>query len=214
MTQLKALLYKDTKLATRQWVTTLFQILSPIFCILCIYELESLAKVQSDKQNIKPPFEIPFGGLYPINMPIDIVDMVDYGVVSCLKMNKYAFTDKADKQSIDFIDHFVGFQSSSGIRTSVCKIPKLTINSPYFNKTHAKTMDDIQDDIFDELKRYEGTRLDQIWKSLIPSDSYYLFDKVDHNKVSGTLMSNNLNLLTYHRANGQTLIAFKNFPVS
>ena len=210
MSQFTALLYKNYKLATRQWVTSLFQLLSPIFCIVCVLVLQFLAKQQSEKQNIKPPFEIPFGGLYPINIPLDLFKVKEFGVNSCMRMNKYAFSKSSDQNSIKFIDEFLGFQKSSGIRNGICQRPGMRpFPSPHFNKTSFSTSDQINDDLLQDMERFYGTNIKKIFVSEIPVDGYYLFNNASQSEVSATLFSNNMNIQFYHRANSQTGVVWQ-----
>ena len=215
MSQLVALIYKNTKLVTRQKLTTIFQITSPLFCILCVLLLQILAKQQSEQQTIKPPFEIPFGGLYPINIPLDLFPKVkDWGAVSCLRMNKYGFTKNSDSQSSDFVDNFLGFKRLSGIRNFICKAgSERTVVSPHFNRTETSTHEGVNEEILDEMEDFYGTRMNDVWKTPIPTDGYFLFDHASQHKVKATLFSNNMNVQFYHRANMQTMMAFNNFAV-
>ena len=214
MSQFAALLYKNSRLIRRQWVTTLFQLLSPLFCILCVYVLEDLARLQAEKDPLKPPIEIPFGGLYPINLPTDLFDLRDFGYQSCLKMNKYGFEQQAGPDSVHFVEQVLGFKRQTGLRTSVCKCDNLQLSSPFFNRSAVSSAREVQQEVLDEIKRFAGTRISDVWKSLIPTDGFYLFEQASQSRVAATLFSNNFNLMFYHRANGQTMLSFRGFPVS
>lgn len=216
MTQFSALLYKNLKIITRQWASSLLQLLAPLFCIFCVLVLQYVGRIQANKIDIKPPFEIPFGGLYPVNLPLDLVPNArEWGVNSCLKTNKYAFGPNVTTAGMSYIEDTVGFKKLTGIRNHICygHGHKMTI-SPSFTRTDNNTADKISDEILDQMEHYYGINILYICDSFIPSDGFYLFHEVTSERIKATLFSNNFNVQLYHRANAQTMIAFKNNPVS
>ena len=95
------------KIIVRQWPTTLLQLLSPLFCIGFVVILQYVAQNRANTIDIKPPFEIPFGGLFPINLPYDLIRSKDLGLESCLRNNKYAFTSETTSDDVTFARHLV-----------------------------------------------------------------------------------------------------------
>lgn len=215
MAQFSALLYKNLKIIVRQWPTTLLQILSPLFCIGFVVILQYVAQNRANTIDIKPPFEIPFGGLFPINLPFDLIRAKDLGFESCLRNNKYAFTSETTSDDVTFVDKYIGFSRMSGIRNFVCyDYDHRATMSPSFSRTTNATADSISREILDEMEHFYGTKIPQVKSSQIPTDGFYLFSEANLNRVAGTIFSNNFNVQYFHRDNGQTMLNFHGFLVS
>lgn len=215
MSQLFSLFYKNFKITTRQRNTTIFQFFSPMICILCVLLLQILGRAQADKTNIKPPIDIPFNGFYPINFPMNLFNSSAFGSKSCLRINKYGFTEKSDDLSRDFVNQYIGFQKLSGLRNHVCKRSgNKPIMSPSFNQTTLQTSNQVQEEILKEMENRYGVDIINNQFNEFPSDGYYLFENANKSKVTATIFSNNMNVQLYHRANMQTQAIFAGFPVS
>ncbi len=209
------MLYKNFKIMTKQTVSTLMLLTVPIMCLFLALLLQRLAKYMSEKSHIDPPFNLPFGGFYPINIPLDLPFMNEtFGIKSCLRMNKYAFTPKADYYDQLFVDKSLGFNTYAGIRNTICNMgPDHGIISPHFNKTSAHTFDEMNKDLIGQMDKIYDSELNKLQKSYEPTEGYYLFDSASKSGISATLQSNNMINFFYHHRSLQTSIFPKEVPV-
>jgi hypothetical protein len=215
MSQLYALLYKNFKIMAKQTASTLMLLLVPIMCLFLALLLQRLARYISDKYRFEPPFNVPFGAFYPINIPVDnpvVNDVV--GIMSCLRMNKYAFTSTAGYYDQLFVDKTLNFNGYAGIRNSLCyENPAHGIISPFFNKTSVRSIAEMNQDLVDQMDKLTDSNLDDIQRAYEPTDGYYLFNSASESGISATLQSNNMINFFYHHRSLQTCIIPKGIPV-
>lgn len=215
LNELIGLLYKNFKLQLRTPCATLFQITMPIFCVLISFTLQKLAFTLSH-QDISPSnITLPVSFVVPLNIPDDVPYYKEFFKPwSCLKINKFGFVEGVPKEEKDFVYEKLFFDNSKvNYRKSFCddKRTKTQTVAPFFNETYVKKFEDMNEDI---LKNEFPTLLEHFDKSKIqfnpiPTDGYFLFSKINANKIAATLMSNNMNNQFYHRGNMQTQMIFE-----
>lgn len=199
----------------KQTASSLMILLVPIMCLGLALLLQRLAKYISDQNHVVPPFNLPVGGFFPINIPLDFPGIEEnFGLSSCLRMNRYGFTPKADYFDRLFVDKSLGFDSYAGIRKSICKMgPEHGIISPHFNKTSVHSVEEMNKDLIDQMEKIYDSELNLIQKSYEPTEGYYLFDKASEGGISVTLQSNNMINNFYHHRSLQTCIEPQKIPV-
>jgi len=216
MSQLFALLYKNSKIMSKQRASSLMILLVPIMCLGLAILLQRLAKYISDQRRIDPPFNLPVGGLYPINIPLNLPGLDEiYGTgSSCLRMNKYGFTPNADMYDQHFVDKTLEFNTFAGARKSICQLgPDHGIVSPHFNKTAFRSVEEMNKDLIDQMEKLSDGKLAKVDHQYEPTEGYFLFDKASDSGISATLQSNNMVNFFYHHRSLQTSVAPKNIPV-
>lgn len=215
MGQFRALMYKNYKLQSKNAFSTLFQILLPLVCIVIILSLQQLAKNLANKNEPVTPGGLPFNSFTILNNYLsgDLVEKY-LGIHSCLRMNKYGFSDMSDTKGQSFVTENLLFDNKQHMRNVECTVDNKTYTSPNFDKLDIKDYQDINQSMADEMKIVYDSSLADNDKHIQPSDGYYLFHEANKNKIKVTLVSNNMNNQLYHRANGQTQLWFGDIPVN
>jgi hypothetical protein len=215
MSQLYALLYKNIKIMGKQRASSLMMLIVPVMCLVMALSLQKLAKKLADDHPVKPPFDIPFGAAFPINIPLYSREVKPIGVQTCLRMNKYGFSRGYDAQTEHFVDRVLNFNTTSGVRRTICQSgPSNAIISPHFNKTSLADFSQTNKDIIDQMEDLYESELSWLQSKYNPTEGYYIFDKASFDGISGTLQSNNMVNSLYHHWSLQNSIFMNGIPVS
>jgi hypothetical protein len=214
MSQLYALLYKNFKIMSKQRTSTLMMLVTPVMCLVMAFSLQKLAKKLADEHPVNPPFDIPFGAAYPINFPLYDKEKKSIGVQTCIRMNKYGFSNGYDAQTEYFVDRVLNFNTTSGVRRTICQSdPSYGIISPHFNKTLLSNFTQTNKDIMDQMEDLYESELSWLQYNYNPVEGYYIFDKASFDGISGTLQSNNMVNFLYHHRSLQNSIFIHGIPV-
>jgi hypothetical protein len=214
MSQLYALLYKNAVIMSKQKGSSLMMLIVPILCLLMALSLQLLAKSLSLKHKIDPPFDLPLGGVYPINLPYQNEKVNDLGVQTCLRMNKYGFTASSKPEDETFVNINVKFTSTDSKRAFNCKAASAgNVQSPDFKKTPSKTSDETNTEILKQMEVLYDSDLSAIQQSYTPTEGFYLFESANKNSIKATIQSNNFVNFLYHHQSLQTSIYLKGIPV-
>lgn len=215
MGQFKALMYKNFKLQSKNACSSIFQLVVPIICVLIVLSLQQLAISLSENNEKQFPVDMPFNVATMLNLPLTGEWANKYaGIKSCLKVNKYGFSNQGDMETQKFVDEQLYFNNDKHLRNFICrKKDKPEMISPFFNKTIVNTIDELNWDIKEEMNIVYDSELAYREDHTTPSDGYYLFHEANLDKINVTIMSNNMNNQMYHRPNGQTQISFGTVPV-
>lgn len=215
MGQFRALMYKNYKLQSKNACSSIFQLILPLVCIIIILSLQQLAKSLADKNEPNTPGGMPFNAFTILNNELtgDLASKY-LGIHSCLRMNKYGFSNKDDAASQSFVTDNLLFDNKQHMRNYECKVKDQTYMSPHFQQTNINDYHGLNKDMAEEMSSVYDSKLSENDTNPDPSDGYYLFHEANRNKIKATLVSNNMNNQLYHRANGQTQLWFGDIPVS
>ena len=229
VTKVYSILIKNIKIQSKFLWGLLFQIATPIICVLFIYIILFLVneKIPDNYSPVSLKFlralefqveksKLPFTLAVPINLPLNNRDyekiyQEKIHVWSCYQSLKYGVTSP---ETAYFLENILNFSSQDKIRQKSCQVrfQNDPINAPDVKQIRQiSTLRHINEHLFMEVKEMQNYRLNDIEDTRYPTDGFYLFEEASRSRIQAILAANNFGIYYYHHNNLLNMMATAQF---